>query len=68
MNSQMLVQLDLLLERLVTFLAGVRLRLFVALLLILVRAITHGPAARAAFVLPAVSVHLMFQQGFLRII
>lgn len=67
-NSQMLVQLHLLLERLVTLLAGVRLRLLVALLLILVRAATLGAAVHAALVLPAVHIHLMLQQGLLRVV
>lgn len=67
-NSQMLVQLDLLLKRLVALLASVRLRLFVALLLIPVRAITHDAAARTALVLSAVHVHLMLQQGLLRVV
>lgn len=59
-NAQMLVQLDFFLERLVALLAGVRLRLFAALLLILVeRAIAHGTAARAALVLSTVRVRLM---------
>lgn len=61
-NSQMPLQLDLLLERLVALLACVQLRLLVTLLMVILVFI------RAILVLPAVCLHLMLQQRFLRVV